>query len=318
MARTQGIIAYIAETLLTASSDAASSLQAADTTVLIPGSTAWVDDKQALYRWIDTALLTPIADKVINGNGGGQWVLAEGGSDPVEVFTLADLPAAIGGVITLVNGRVYRIHGVVGLGAAVIVMGIGSSLIGVGAGQLTTNNTISLVTGPAAGSPCTVKDMWLVNTGGPAFEWQGNGNTAQCVLQGSRFYGITSAALILGVTGDYININGCTFNGTTAGLEIGGAWSSVVLNSCRFFGPGNQVKLTGTIGTCAQMTVNGCEFRVTGATDIGIEQTNVDAVTVGRIVGCNFSVSGGGALAVGTNVVTTEWVSNTNAGLANF
>ncbi len=315
MARSQGIISLICQTLLTAGSNAQSSLQGTETDTLIDGTTAWVEDKQATYKWIPTQLLTPVADKVINGLNGGQWVIVDDGVDPVEVYTLNDLPAAVAGVITLVNGRTYRVHGTVGLGAAVITMGLGSVLQGVGSAQLTTNNAISLATGTVGGA-CSVLDICLLNTGGPAFEWAGNGNSSQCVLRDSQFYGLTAAVLVLGVANDYINLQGCTFVGTTIGLQVAGVWDSVALDNCRFLGVGDLLYISsGNVGDVALMLLSGCEFQVTGAADIGILQQVADAVAEGRITGNLFSVTGGGAATDGVNVVGVEWVSTGNAGL---
>ncbi len=315
MARSQGIISYNCQTLLSISSEAQRSLQGTATDVLIGGSLAWVEDKSAVYKWISTQLLALVADKVLNGLNGGQWVIVQGGVDPVEVYTLADLPAAVAGVITLVNGRTYRINGYIDLGGARIQIGTGGALQGDGAAHLVTDNTTPMVSN-TVNQACSVTGIHLENSGGPAFMWIGNGGSDQCVLRDCILDGVGQAAIIQGAAGDYINIRSCLFGGTTAGIEINGSWDSIVISDCRFIGTGKQIHMTQDApSVILLMLVKGCEFwTIMG--DTGVAQDHAGTTTEGQLTG-NLFRNLGGTVKEGT-VIALPWSGNGNVGLADF
>jgi hypothetical protein len=313
MAETQAGIYYNAETLYTAASDSSSSLEGADMESQLDGALGWATDRGTMFQYRSASLSSPVAGLIVKANGPGNWVRVQGGLNVVEVRSLADLPAPNAGIITLVAATRYLFYGTVNLGANRILTGSSVIIEGVGGAEITGNNAAPLISNGTNGVAMTIANVLVLNTGGMAVSWIGNGNGAQCILHDCEFYGLTVSVSVTGVGGDYINIYDNTFGGAT-GLQVGDIWSSVVLNNNRFKCTAIGVSITGTIGQVSAMLVNGNEFDVAGGL-VGISQASVDAVTVGRLIGNMFF---GGGTYISANVATTEWVGNGNVNVANF
>jgi hypothetical protein len=319
MARTQGQIALIAETLLTGSADDTRSLQGINASGLMAGNRAYALDVNKTFEYAPESTLAPDNDKVLAAVGGGRWLLVEGGNDPVVVRTLDDLPEPAAGVITLDATVMYLIEGELNLGANRIVASAGSGIQG-GAGALIVGSTSDpLITGPG-GEAFRLSNIAVTNNGsGPAVTWAGDGAGVQFWVHDVSLYG--TPALVLsgagdGDDGDNVYVYDSRFYSPAAshGVNLGGQWGAVNFIGCRFLGTGDGIRITSGEDDIDQIVLNGCEFHMpTGKT--GIIQLTSSAVEVGRIVGCNFW--GAGTPKDG-NVVTTEWAGIGNAGLADF
>jgi hypothetical protein len=315
MALTQENIDLIAQTVRTADSDAQRSVQGTDVTPLIDGNSIWATDRRTPFRWSPTDVNAAIAYQIVKPDSGlaGSWLLAGGaGLNSVDVYSVADFPAPVAGVITLAASTRYLVHGHVDIGTNVITASAGSGLEGVAGAQLINTNTVPLVTCGSFAFTCN--NIALLNLGGPCIVWSGDGGGDQLTLRDSIFSGVTSAVWIHGHAGDYICIRDCDFWGTTSGLQVHDVWDSIVINACRFLGAGDQLMLTSAAGEIEGITVVGCEFKVANGST-GVTQNTVDAVDAGRLVGNMFT---GAGTFIDANVATTEWVGTSNVGVADF
>jgi len=315
MARSQSQIGLICETLLSVGSDERRSLQGVNTDGLIEGNRAFAVDVGSEFRLDPESTLAQEFDKIITAPGGGNWLLCGGGDDPVDVYTLGDLPASVGGVITLLSSITYRIHGELNLLGDRIVMSAGSGLEGTGIALLVTSNTVAAVT-CTTGTPARIHNLAITNNGtGPGVTWDGDGDGSQLWMHDCSIYGAPALDLT-GVAGDSVYVYDCRFYGvaTSWGVELSDAWSAVSFVGCRFLGDGDGMRITSGEGTVANLVINGCEFSTpTGKT--GVTQNTADAVVQGRLVGNLFW---GAGTPIDGNVATTEWIARGNTAFADF
>ena len=321
MSQTQEQIAFVAQTLLTASSDRTRSLQGTIVDGLIRGTVAFVDDKSGLYKYEPADTNAAVTDKVVKAAGPGNWTIVEG-VDPIEVRCLADLPAPVATVITLLGNQAYRFVGTVDIGVNRIVAQAGTTIEGGGHASITgNNNTTSLITGPT-GASWTLAGIGIVNAGGSALRWIAGDNDETLWLHDCWFAGVGDAVTLFGDgTADTprINIYDCKFYGTAQDLQIDRKWGAVSIVGCQFLGTGNGLQIiSGVAADIATMLINGCEFSCEGGGgDYGVLQVTADAVAIGRLVGCNFHGTNV-ANAKSAFVATTEWQARGNVNVADF
>jgi hypothetical protein len=329
MARTQGRIGLIAETLLSADSNARSSVQATSGVGLLEGTTIWSVDKHALYSLRPADTQTPDNDKVVAAVGGGNWVLEWGGADPTEVRTLGDLPAPTGGVITLPDGTTWLIVGHVDLDGNRLVMGQNSSLYGLGpnlgSGQacscLSTANSATAVSLYNGATVSSVEGLCILNADGPALGWVGTGGYVRifncCVITDHD----CQAALF---RGDHTGLPDLDLMeskfmapevANSIAVEIGSEWSTLRLFGCTLCYADGLVLLTG--GKANEVAINGCRFSI-GNGFTGIVQTDADPGTIligGSLVG---NVFRGAGTPVNANVAAAVWAARGNIPVADF
>ena len=265
MAQSQGHLGIICETLLSADSDSVSSVQGLQTSGLIEGSRAWAEDVGAEFRLAPASALVIDGVKVVTARGGGRWLLSGGGNDPVEVYTLDDLPAPVAGVITLLPQICYHIHGEVDLGANRILMSAGAGLEGVGIALLVGSTASPLIT-------CTTDEVARIhhlaitnNGGGEGVYWEGENSGSQLWLHDCSIYGepalfVTGGDDLGASYADNIFIYDCRFYSPAAAIsvQVSGFWAAVSFIGCRFLGIGDGIIITSDAAAVANMQINGC------------------------------------------------------------
>jgi hypothetical protein len=327
MARSQSQIGLLCETLLTADSDELRALQAVNTNGMIEGNLAYVVDVAAIYRLAPASTLTPDDDKVLAAQGGGNWLIVDGGDDPVEVYTLDDLPAAVANVITLEASTLYRIHGhlVIPTGTRIVYQN-GSGIEGVGGAHLSGDSGPPLIQGASNGLAFRINNIAVVNAGAsPALVWQGNNDGDQLWMHDVSMTcsgGAPAVALIGGGSLDYVNVYDSRFIGTPHDLEISSEWGAVMLIGCRFLSSNNGVSIESAATEIDTMQINGCEF-IVGTGDTGVNQQNNDSVTLGRLTGnLFFGTDAGdppGDSSVSANLFAdAKWQGRGNVNLTDF
>ena len=314
MAQTQQLIALLAETQTGA--DPTRTIRGIDVSGLIKGEVA-IDQATGIpFRYAPADTQNALVNKVVKpAVGVGNWIqfgLAAGGN-PVSVFTVGDLPAPSGGVITLLSGVTYLVYGSVNIGTNRLSMQDASRIEGVAGGEIIADNAAEAVSPSASGNAIEVVNLDITNLNGAAASWTGTGNGAQAVFEGCTFTSTGSGLIVTGVAGDTIYVGDNRFR-STVGLEVGGVWNAVSVVDNHFVDGDKGILITCTINDLAKMLVSGNEFNVINTAN-GVFQNNADAVDEGRLVGNMFF---GAGTYISANVATAEWVGVGNVGVANF
>jgi hypothetical protein len=216
------------------------------------------------------------------------------GIDAVFVTELADLPAPVGGVITL-DARRYAPQGTVSIGLNRLVMVAGTSLTGgvfASDGFSRSAGAVGpLVTVPAGAGNITIDKMRLVApTGSTCLEVQGAGTNlfmSRCDIEGD----------VGTITATIVSIDGCSFVGWSSGLSVGSCVAfSMYHTSMRqtVGGTGAALDFTGTYSAGVDLISADfyCEAGGTGVTGLASDANLPGADARGRINTCAFTGAG--------------------------
>jgi hypothetical protein len=328
MARTQGHIELICETLLDADSDSRNSVQGIQDAGLIEGTRAYALDQRATYELRPYSGQFPDNAKVVTSLQNRQWDLVAGGPDPVEVRTLSDLPAPVAAVITLPDNTKYLIVGQVDMGANRIVMGQHCSIYGLGpnigfapASQLIFNNTVAAITMDTGDTFSCLENLSVRNDAGPCLAWGGTGGYVRiyncCMV-------ITDAGPVASFAGavsepdlDLVDTKFLSPDGAGAvSVALSGVWGTVRAINC-LLGNGDGIVIA-TGATLNEYIVSNCRFTIENGYT-GLVQTDGDpgCILVGaRMLGSVFR--GAGTAADAQVLASALWAARGNIGVADY
>jgi hypothetical protein len=312
----------ICETLLTADSDRTRSLQAVDTAGMTEDNDVYVVDKDAHYALKPSDTQTPDNDKVLAATGGGNWVLAEGGSDPIEVRTLGDLPAPSAGIISLSGSTVYKFIGTVDLGTNRLSVAAGGAvLVGEAGSEILVNSALPAITGPSSGGAqrnLTLDHLTVTQSGSGVGLSYAPGATATLFMKDCTINtGAGHAAVLVGTSSCRAEPKDCVFN-TSGGdaVQVSGSWGMLAFDNC-WLGVANGIVIND-LAAIAIMRVLGCTFLV-GAPSTGIDDLKVaagGAISTGALLGQ--STFEGAGTAIGAKITSgNSWTIKHNVGPAD-
>lgn len=239
----------------------------------------------------------------------------------VLVQNKSDLPAPVGGVITLADNTDYEINGFINIGTDRIVMGLNNKIYGITALK---DRIISATTSGAlftsTNNSVVFNNISFISSGvgSEIFNLTGDG-TNKGLLDKCICIGSTSIGTITGGF-DTLIIDGCVFSGNSGGLEIQGTSNDVYIfdNFIEgFTGTPTALSFSGS-GTYHTINISRNMFEVdTGQTALNI--SNTLTVTDGGIIIAN-TFEGVGFYLTGITPNTTDWLIpyKTNVGLAGL
>ncbi len=236
---------------------------------------------------------------------------------PARVVTVeekGDLPAPAGGVIALVANTQYKIINSIDLGTDVLTAGGATFISGAGEDIITlqTTNAAALIT---SAEDLTIRDIALVNDGGPCLAQSGAGKHTH--LRDVMF---TSAAADTFAGGELLSAEDCEWLSGAAGCVVSGAWTDAIyFRGCEWrLLTGTPTLLALSAGTVLPIfEIIGCEFNeAAGQTGLDIE-VNIVPTVGGQIVDSFFTGAGDALAPAGIDETTIGWIFRNNVGVAS-
>lgn len=232
----------------------------------------------------------------------------------VYVDTASDLPAAVAGVRTLVDGTVYYFRQSVDLGADRLTADANSFITLRAPSRfaitLQTTHASALI---AFTGGIHVEEVKLLNDAGPVFDITTGGGHSINIESG--FVTNAGTDTFTGVGGNLI-IKLATWRNCTGGIEVDGAWAACLLDTVGFAGADAAMTyFTAAAGTTfAVVGINNCSLLRTAAGQTALDIDSGIAPTYGaEVTGCSFF--GLGTAVTGITTASIGWVFTANPGL---
>lgn len=227
---------------------------------------------------------------------GSQWMRmltsADARNNFVIVQSTANLPAPVGGVITLVSGTMYQINGTITLSSQINLNGCKIAGLDAVNDKLVYTGTSSLFTGSTTGS---IEFLTLTAASGSVFNISASGAAENLILENSYIVGCSSVGTIQGVGGTcyfsnvayFYNTNGVTFQNDSIVLQYNLMWDVSNHNTYeKYIGKFSVVQIMGG-GREVSSTNSATGLNISGITGI----TNGD-LKVALYVGTGTYVTG--------------------------
>jgi hypothetical protein len=275
--------ARVAAPRRTLDGDAAYSLLGLDTTQLVDGCLCYVQGEKSYYILDKESAAAPSPPDVIPALKGGNWLVFDpgdgSGDDPVEVHSLADLPAPVGGVITLAADTRYEFIGRVVIGTNELLLSDGTHIVGRAGIIRNEGSSGAILRMPAAGR-VVIERIGLDMGGGNVVQIGGD---VDSLFKDVSFFnttgGGTVAALLVGnnvspVTGGSAVLIDCQIADYTGVACNGGTLDALEIVNCQSEG---RLLLLDSDSTTTRIFLSGNVYR--GSTGNAVEA--VAGATVG-------------------------------------
>lgn len=251
-------------------------------------------------------------DSVLSAFGKAQGqITAKRRNNHVLVKSLSDLPAPVGGVITLVDNTDYEINGTISFGVNTLTIGVNTRMFGISR-QLDVLEYTGTGTFMSLGQSFLMNDMAVSCANGTLLSCTA-GSTQRVRFHRCQFSGVkTLGSITGGALFELLNVN--ILNTTTAGFTVSGTAFGVfeLVNSY-------LENNAGTFLALGSSTLQGVKLD-SNVVKLSSGQTwlsgSSPVITFSSVVG-NSVINSGGTVLSGIDVNDANWFFASNFPLAN-